>query len=138
MIFKTYKLNIEQWEDYFMNQVKGNEQRKKNSGQSIVSGGIDHGEDSESLSVVGSFKKKNSPEDPITLTMTSPASATVEMAKSELVNIKDEIHTNIGSSKRSLKRKSSSSANKRDIKKKRNNNQVNSYKDLFSRHGNKS
>ena len=121
-----------------MNQVKGNEQRKKISGQSIVSGGIDHGEDSESLSVVGSFKKKNLPEDPITLTMTSPASATVEMAKSELVNIKDEIHTNIGSSKRSLKRKSSSSANKRDIKKKRNNNQVNSYKDVFSRHGNKS
>ena len=118
MVFKIYIPDTDQWTGYFMDQIKSNKSTRHYK-RSVVEGGIDNGEDSEYLSIVGSFKKERKLEEPAKINLTSPAEATIVMAQSELANIKETAKDEAIISKQAAKRKSSVPAQKFSAKKKR-------------------
>jgi len=119
MVFKIHTPDYNLWTDYFMNQIKG-DKSKKGHKSSVVSGGVDNAEDSSFLSVAGSFKTGKKQEDPVSVNMTSAVKSTLDMAKSEIENIKGQESTSSVTSKLAAKRKSSNALDKPIVKKRKN------------------
>lgn len=88
MAFKYYSVDNAVWEDYFVRQAKSGKMNKK-----IIQSGIYNDLDSDNeynkLAVVGKTNNSSAHHDPVIVKVTSPASATLEMAKAEIDNIKE-------------------------------------------------
>jgi len=119
MVFKIRTPDYNLWTDYFMNQING-DKSKKGHKSSVVSGGVDHAEDSSFLSVAGRFKTGKKQEDPVSVNMTSSVKSTIDMAKSEIENIKGQESTSSVTSMLAAKRKSSKALDKPIVKKRKN------------------
>lgn len=135
MSFKYYSVDNAIWEDYFMRQVKNNASDKKPF-QAVVHNGINSENDHSKLSIVGKFYNNNNnnnnnsvTNDPVIVNMTSPASVTVEMAKSEIENIKEQERNNSITTSPPLKRKRGNSGKKRQAVKRKYNSK---HQDIFS------
>ena len=119
MVFKIHTPDYNMWTDYFMNQIKGDKSEKGHK-SSVVNGGVDHGEDSSFLSVAGRFNIGKKQQEPVSVNMTSAVKSTIDMAKSEIENIKGQESTSSVTSMLAAKRKSSKALDKPIVKKRKN------------------